>query len=632
MANVNPKLDLLKASILNHNNDVFLPSTKTKFVKYKTDSCFTINVHTDKKQIIKDIKFIDSEETENKDLISAKPIDLFFKGKEKNIIDKWLNCCIETTNITVDFFQNLMKDRIFLIHRKNALLFIKNNVLKEIHVITSTLKKETHNANLCSKLKHLNKTVSNIDEKIIMNNKKLLDAIKNEQIYWLTNSITNIEKKDVYVQSTIDEHKSLDYWKKLNEKDIKSYKLHNLLKYFKDLKEKLLKPNYFQENQEQINNLLLELETYKLVKKGNKNKFANNKINKEMKKINDKINKIKYEHIPHFTFKNVRSILHVKLTDIINRSQTGNNKKTQIKKHILDESVKQVCIDINSMLKNYANKNIKSFKLRKRKMNKHSKNMILEKEFFSKGSIFKKLFEDMKCEKNGKPYNIFDVFSKKTSCNLVHNDITNTYKLYVPEKVIKKETKKETKNNKSFGGDFGIRTFLTGISENEIIEIGRSSEMEIKNMVLKVRDLKNPNTKIKNKQKKIRKLRKDIANKVDELHWKTIKFITNNYKTVVVGDINIKSIVRKEGNLSDINKDLIHALSIYKFKQRLKYKCKCMGLKCHMPDEYGTSKLCSCCGNYNNVEGSKIYECKTCKSKIDRDVNSARSIMMLRIK
>jgi len=220
------------------------------------------------------------------------------------------------------------------------------------------------------------------------------------------------------------------------------------------------------------------------------------------------------------------------------------------------------------------------------------------------------------------------VFNEKTSCNLVYNNATNTYKLFVPKKVIKKETQ----NKKSLSCDLGIRTFLTGISNNEIVEIGKSSEMDISNMVTKIRNLKDPKIKIRNKQKKIKKLRKDVVNKVDELHWKTIKFITNNYKTVVVGDINVKSIVRKEGNLSDLNKDLIHALSIYKFKQRLKYKCESVGLKYHVPDEYGTSKLCSCCGSYNNVERSKIYECKTCKLKIDRDVNSARSIMMLKMK
>jgi IS605 OrfB family transposase len=632
MANVNPKLDFFKESILKHNANVFLPKEKPDFVKHETNSCFTINIHTDQTQDIKNINFVEDENIK-KDLYSAQYINLFFNGKEKNIIDKWLDCCIETTNITIDFFKTLMTDRISTIHRKKVLLSIRNKVSKELYETKLALKEDVHNRNLNENLKHLNKTLSNIDEKIVINKKNLLNALKKEKIYWLSKTIEDVEKKDNYVQPTISELESLDYWKNLSEKNIKSYKLNIFLKYSKDLKEKLMRPNYFKEIEEKNNNLESLLETYNSLKKENTKKIlniknTNNKINKEIKKINDEIKKIKYEYLPDFTFQNIRDVLNEKIFAIINKSQLFNDNETKIRKHILDESVHQVCTNIKSMLENYSNGNIKGFKLRKIKMNKTSKNLILENAFFKPGSIFKKIFKDMKCEKNGKPYDILNVFNQKTSCNLVHDYTTNTYKLFIPQKVIKQETQ----NNKSLSGDLGIRTFLTGISDNEILEIGISSEMDIKKMVEKIIKLKNPSMKIRNKQKKIKKLRKDVANKVDELHWKTIKFITKNYKTVVIGDINVKSIVRKEGNLSNFNKDLIHALSIYKFKQRLKYKCECMGLKFYMPDEYGTSKLCSCCGSYNDVKESKHYKCKTCKLQIDRDVNSARSIMMLKMK
>ena len=41
-----------------------------------------------------------------------------------------------------------------------------------------------------------------------------------------------------------------------------------------------------------------------------------------------------------------------------------------------------------------------------------------------------------------------------------------------------------------------------------------------------------------------------------------------------------------------------------------------------------TSKLCSKCGAYNDVKGSKVYECSECGLKIDRDVNGAKDISM----
>ena len=627
MAHVNPKLELLKTSILKHTNNVYIPPKNIKFVKQNTNSCFTINIYTDKNAIINNANFMEDNDSENKDLFSAKSINLFFDKNKREIIDKWLNCCLEAENVTIDFFQNLMKDRIFLMHRKKVLLFVKNNIFKEINQNTKALKDGKTDKDYNSNIQHLNKTIINIDQKIATNNSKFLEALKNEKIYWLDIDIKNMEKICSNIKPLINEYTSLRHIINLNEKDAKYYKFNDLLNYFKDLKKRLLSPTYFKETSEKIKDLLINLKIFNSIKNESKNKFANMKISNEIKKINTEIKKIKYEHVPHFNFKNVRSILHEKLTNIIERSNIFNKNETKIKKHILDESVKQVCANLDSMLANYNNGNIKSFKLKKRKMNKTSKNLILEKEFFKKGSIFKKIFQNIKCEKDGKPYNIFETYDKKTSCNLVYNDDTKTYKLFVPEKI----TKKETKNVKSFSGDFGIRVFITGISENEIIEIGKSSEMEIKNMVIKLRELKNFDTKIRNKKKKITKLRKDIANKVDELHWKTIKFITNNYGTVIVGDINVKSIVRKDGNLSEMNKDLIHALSIYKFKQRLKYKCRCMGLQCLMPDEYGTSKLCSCCGDYNDVKDSKIYKCKSCKSIMVRDINSARSIKMLKM-
>ncbi len=45
-------------------------------------------------------------------------------------------------------------------------------------------------------------------------------------------------------------------------------------------------------------------------------------------------------------------------------------------------------------------------------------------------------------------------------------------------------------------------------------------------------------------------------------------------------------------------------------------------------NEYLTSKLCSGCGEYNDVGKSKIYEYSTCKLKIDRDINGAKNIGM----
>ena len=63
-----------------------------------------------------------------------------------------------------------------------------------------------------------------------------------------------------------------------------------------------------------------------------------------------------------------------------------------------------------------------------------------------------------------------------------------------------------------------------------------------------------------------------IRNYVDELHWKTIRYLTNNYDNILIGDMSSKSIVSKEGSLTKMEKRIIHKLSFYKFRLRLKQK------------------------------------------------------------
>ena len=46
-------------------------------------------------------------------------------------------------------------------------------------------------------------------------------------------------------------------------------------------------------------------------------------------------------------------------------------------------------------------------------------------------------------------------------------------------------------------------------------------------------------------------------------------------------------------------------------------------------DESYTSKLCSECRFYNSELGkSKTFKCKICNLKLDRDVNSAKNILL----
>jgi putative transposase len=137
-----------------------------------------------------------------------------------------------------------------------------------------------------------------------------------------------------------------------------------------------------------------------------------------------------------------------------------------------------------------------------------------------------------------------------------------------------------------------------------------------------------------NNNKKTRKYKESVNKRIkgliDELHWKSIKFLTDNYKTILIGDLSTKGIVCSSTSvLKKYNKELAYALSFYKYRERLKYKCLINNSNYLMVNERYTSKVCSVCGEFkDDLDSSKIYKCKKCMSIIDRDVNGCRNIIL----
>ena len=82
-----------------------------------------------------------------------------------------------------------------------------------------------------------------------------------------------------------------------------------------------------------------------------------------------------------------------------------------------------------------------------------------------------------------------------------------------------------------------------------------------------------------------------------------------------------------------MTKRIATAMKLYSFKQRLKYKCSVNNISYGEINEQNTSKMCSVCGNVNeNLGGNKIYECRKCKTIINRYVNGGRNIHLKGIK
>lgn len=341
---------------------------------------------------------------------------------------------------------------------------------------------------------------------------------------------------------------------------------------------------------------------------------------KDLDKINEK-NIINFFNLRK-KLKNIKKEIQ---DNSITNNVLSNVNKTKIHIHTLDLAIKQLITNIKSSVSNIKTGNFKSFRIKYWKHNRPSKSMDIEKTAVSHNSIFYPILGNIEFIYNNKPYTLENV-----DCDLKinYNKITNTYKLLVPKKHVPGPTNKDL--NDRIILDPGLRTFLTGLSNNNAIKIGTNvSEILIKNIKKKEKIENNSNLSIKRKRKIQRKINKKINNQVDELHWKSINYLTSNYKTILLGDMSAKSIVRKNGILNKYMKLSCLRTRFYDFRKRLEYKCKLKSIKYLLVDEYYTSKICSKCGNYNDkLKGEKIYDCSGCSIKIDRDINACRNILI----
>ena len=127
-----------------------------------------------------------------------------------------------------------------------------------------------------------------------------------------------------------------------------------------------------------------------------------------------------------------------------------------------------------------------------------------------------------------------------------------------------------------------------------------------------------------------RKIYFRINNLIDELHHKTIRFLTTTYNHIILPSFESQEISKRR-KIRGINRDLLQ-LKHFLFKERL--KAKCLLTKCTLDictEEY-TSQTCGVCGKLTPVKGKDVFTCSKCNINIDRDVNGARNIAIKRLK
>ena len=346
-------------------------------------------------------------------------------------------------------------------------------------------------------------------------------------------------------------------------------------------------------------------------------KEYNKSLYVKKKEYNKLMIKLNWKNIRTNYLKNIRNHIQIK---------SSNIEKNRIRIHILDCAIKNACTSYKSCVSNFLENNIKKFKIRYWRYNKKNKIMEIEKEFISKNELLKDVFGSFNLIYNKKEYKLT---GNETVSILYCSDIKKYY-LLVNEKI----QLKESQSNKYIAIDQGIKPFLSSRTNDELINIGTNISSLIGKHLKKI-DLIN-NNKIMNKKQKRNKERKyyiKIKNIIDEVHWKTIKFITSNYKNVIIGNLSMKETTKnKKSKLSPGLKRIGLMMRLSEFRKRLRYKCLINGIKIEIIDEAYTSKVCSSCGNCKHeLEGEKEYECLNCNKKRDRDFNSATNMILLKM-
>jgi len=186
---------------------------------------------------------------------------------------------------------------------------------------------------------------------------------------------------------------------------------------------------------------------------------------------------------------------------------------------------------------------------------------------------------------------------------------------------------KSKPNNDFIGLDLGIKDFII-TSEGQSFENIKLKRNNKKKLAKLQRALSKKQKGSKNRDKqrvKLAKFYEKLNNKKENyLHHITNRLLDEN-QVIVIEDLNVKGML-KNHNLAKS----IQELSLYRFKEMLKYKAEWYGNHIVEIDRFfPSSKLCNNCGYKNN--GLKLshreWSCPECGINHNRDLNAAINIL-----
>ena len=183
--------------------------------------------------------------------------------------------------------------------------------------------------------------------------------------------------------------------------------------------------------------------------------------------------------------------------------------------------------------------------------------------------------------------------------------------------------------------DPGIRTFLTFFSETECGKIGYRAFGRIQRLCHWLDDLisRTGTEPDRHRRRRMRRaqarMRQKVVNLVDELHWQTARWLTSNYKMILLPTFQTQDMTRCAGRkIRSKMARMMLSLRHYEFKRRLLWKAWQRGVLVLEVNEAYTSKTCSWDGSIKDNLGSRTVIRDESGFGMDRDVNGARGIFL----
>ena len=342
---------------------------------------------------------------------------------------------------------------------------------------------------------------------------------------------------------------------------------------------------------------------------------------------NKALHALKTEEDTKYNFMSLRNrfVTHKRRSGEINKEVAEWELETP--KDVRAESIRDLTKAFSTAIKNLQCGNISKFTMRYRKK-KSFPTIVIPKSTLSmkknKLYLYKTyLGSNIRTSKDKTLHNIvFDY-----DCRLQYK--YGEWYLIVPTKVSIVEEKQDKTGIASL--DPGVHTFQTIYSDTHVVKIQQNTELlnQLHSKLDLFQSLRAKKAISRSHYtRRIRRLYKKIDCLIDELHFKTINYLRKHFKWILLPIFESQEMAMKGFNRK-CNRNMLQ-LKHFKFKERLKHKCNLdKNTDVTIVTEEYTSKTCTQCGDLNNsLGGSRIFNCKNCNLRCDRDVNGARNILL----